>query len=113
MIMLKVILAVMIVALSFTQAQVYNNFLSDTFGYSFLDSDTIATGAPTFNWVSIYNRGTRIIGLADDNVKGPAPIGFSFRYYWGMKSNLYIGSNGYISFDDDFLSAQPFQTLPS
>jgi hypothetical protein len=85
----------------------------DTFGYYYIDSDTSAPGAPVFNWVSIYNRGTRITGLADDNVKGPTPIGFNFKYYWVTRNNLYVGSNGYISFDDDFLSALPFQALPS
>ena len=32
----------------------------DTFGYRYLDSDTTAPGAPTYNWVSIKGVGTRI-----------------------------------------------------
>jgi len=113
--MIKTIIIILFLAFCFanSQPQVLNNCLSDTFGYYYLDSDTTAPGAPVFNWASIYNRGTRISGLADDNVKGPTPLGFNFKYYWGMKNSLYIGSNGYVSFDDDFLSALPFQSLPS
>ena len=39
----------------------------DSFGYRYLDSDTICPGAPTFNWVSIKGIGTRITTLGDDN----------------------------------------------
>lgn len=90
-----------------------NYCLSDSFGYYWLDSDTNAPNAPIFNWVSIYNRGTRITGLADDNVKGPISLGFNFPFYWEQENSIYVGSNGYISFDDNFLSAFPFQSLPS
>lgn len=85
----------------------------DTFGYRWLDSDTTAPGAPVFNWVSIHTIGTRVLGLADDNVVGPFPIGFDFPYYWYTVNSFYIGSNGYISFGDNFLAASPFHPVPS
>jgi hypothetical protein len=86
---------------------------SDTFGYYCLDSDTTAPNAPIFNWISIYNYGTRITGLADDNVRGPIPLGFFFKYYWTRQESFYINSNGCVCFNDEFLSAYPFQELPS
>jgi hypothetical protein len=113
--MLKIIGVFLLVTISFLYCQTKINNINDadTFGYFFLDSDTNVVGAPAFHWVSIYNRGTRISGLADDNVKGPVPLGFSFPYYWENINNVYIGSNGYISYGDNFLSAFPFQSLPS
>jgi len=113
--MLKVTVILFTVAVTFIFGQPFinNECFSDTFGYYYLDSDTTAPGAPVFNWISIYNRGTRITGLADDNVKGPAPTGFNFPFYWKQVNSFYIGSNGYISYGDNFLSAPPFQSLPS
>ena len=54
----------------------------DAFGYRYLDSDTTAPGAPTYNWVSIKGVGTKITTLLDDNTAGPFSIGFNFPYYW-------------------------------
>lgn len=108
-----VVFLITIISLSFCQAAINNNCNADTFGYYYLDSDTNASGAPTFHWVSIYNRGTRITGLSDDNVKGPVPLGFNFPFYWENINNVYVGSNGYISYGDNFLSAFPFQPFPS
>jgi hypothetical protein len=42
--------------------------------------------------------GTTLPGLADDNYIGPFSIGFNFCFFGNTYSNLYIGSNGYISF---------------
>jgi len=111
--MRNALLVVIVCLVSIANAQAIDNCVTDTFGYSFLDSDTTAPNAPTFNWVSIYNRGTRITGLGDDNVKGPIPIGFNFTYYWKQPNTVYVGSDGYVSFGDNFLSASPFQSLPS
>ena len=85
----------------------------DTFGYTWLDSDTTAPGAPTYDWIPIYGVGTRVTGLADDNVVGPFPIGFDFPYYWYTVNSFYIGSNGYISFGDNFNASSPFHAVPS
>lgn len=85
----------------------------DTFGYTWIDSDTSAPGAPTYNWIPIYEVGSRVTGLADDNVVGPFPIGFDFPYYWYTVNSFYIGSNGYISFGDNFNASSPFHAVPS
>jgi hypothetical protein len=84
----------------------------DTYGYYWLDSDTVAPGAPTYNWIDIKSVGTRITTLGDDNVAGPFEIGFDFPYYWYLVNRVYVGSNGYIAFNDNALAASPFATVP-
>ncbi|MFO7651876.1 MAG: hypothetical protein R6X13_11120 [bacterium] len=85
----------------------------DAYGYRYLDSDTTAPGAPTYNWVSIKGAGTRITSLGDDNVAGPFSIGFDFPYYWYRVNSVYVGSNGYITFGDPGLNASPFNGVPN
>ncbi len=85
----------------------------DSFGYRYLDSDTICPGAPAFSWVSIRGIGTRIATLGDDNVAGPFPIGFDFPYYWYRVDSVIVGSNGYITFGDARANASPFNGVPS
>ena len=85
----------------------------DSYGYKYLDSDTTAPGAPTYNWVSIKGVGTEVTGLADDNCVGPFPIGFDFSYYWYKVSTCVVGSNGYITFGDRAANSQPFNSVPS
>ncbi len=85
----------------------------DSFGYRYLDSDTVCPGAPVYNWIEIKRVGTRVTGLGDDNVVGPFDIGFDFPYYWYRVRQVYIGSNGYIAFHDNALNASPFQRIPS
>jgi hypothetical protein len=85
----------------------------DTYGYKYLDSDTTAPGAPTYNWVSIKGRGTEVTTLTDDTCVGPFPIGFQFPYYWYRVESVAVGSNGYITFGDLTKSQQPFKSVPS
>jgi hypothetical protein len=85
----------------------------DTFGYTYIDNDTVAPEAPVYSWIDIRTVGTRITGLMDDNVLGPFPIGFSFPYYWYTVNSIYVGSNGYITFGDNTLAASPFAEVPS
>jgi hypothetical protein len=84
----------------------------DAFGYKYLDSDTTAPGAPTYNWVSINGVGTKVTGLGDDNCVGPFPIGFDFPYYWYKVSTCVVGSNGYITFGDKAANAMGFKPVP-
>lgn len=70
----------------------------DTYGYTWRNSND--PNGPAYNWVEIKGRTgtTNAAGLADDNVVGPFTIGFNFRYYWLDATQVYVGSNGYISF---------------
>jgi len=84
----------------------------DSYGYMYLDSDTTAPGAPTYNWVSIKGVGTEIGTLGDDNNAGPFPVGFEFPYYWYRVNSVIVGSNGYITFGDKSANASPFKPVP-
>jgi len=84
----------------------------DSFGYRYLDSDTVCPGAPTFHWVEIKGIGTRITTVGDDNVSGPFSLGFEFPYYWYQVTSCYVGSNGCLAFHDRSLAAAPFGSIP-
>ncbi|MEM6261135.1 MAG: PKD domain-containing protein [Bacteroidota bacterium] len=87
----------------------------DAFGYFWQPSNTTSTPRPTYNWIDIRNTGTLISGLSDDNVVGPFSMGFNFHYYWFDYNQFYIGSNGYISFQNNNISslAIGFPTKPT
>jgi len=86
----------------------------DAYGYRWIDSDTTgAPGIPTYNWIDISGIGTQVTGLGDDNWVGPFPIGFDFPYYWYTVSDIWIGSNGYISFGEGGLLAPAFPGIPN
>jgi len=84
----------------------------DSFGYRYLDSDTTCPGAPVFNWVDIKGSGTEITSLGDDNYAGPFPLGFEFPYYWYKVHNVFVGSNGYITFERGGLQGAPMNPIP-
>src|SRR3974390_13025 len=69
-----------------------------TFGYTWLNSDTAA--GPSYNWIDIKSKGTLVNGLLDDNTIGPFNLGFNFQYYMSTCNKIWIGSNGYISFQN-------------
>lgn len=61
-----------------------------------------------------------IINLGDDDGTNALPIGFSFKFFDNIYSNLYISSNGLVGFTDDFMSnygynvhSIPNQNLPN
>jgi hypothetical protein len=67
----------------------------DAFGYIWADSDE--PGGPTYSWVDISGTGTAAT-LADDGFTGPLAIGFDFPYYENSYNEVYIGSNGILTF---------------
>ncbi len=69
----------------------------DAFGHSWVDSDEGA--GVTYDWVDISGVGTPV-SLGDDDASGPIPIGFSFGFYDSVYTELYIGSNGIVTFDE-------------
>jgi hypothetical protein len=81
--------------------------------YEFVDSDP-PDPVIEFRYVSLDTLPCDTIeGLGDDNVVGPYPIGFVFPYYWYPADSFYVGSNGYISFSDDWLAAASFVQYPN
>ena len=87
----------------------------DAWGYRSVDNDTTGSvpGKPTYNWMDIRGVGTRVTGLSDDNVVGPFQLGFVFPLYWQRYTEFFVGSNGYLAFDDDANSAHPFPDVPA
>lgn len=84
----------------------------DTFGYTYRNN--LATNGPTYQWFDISTIGTLVSGLSDDNFVGPYTIN-GFSYYTNTPTQLYIGSNGYISFNPVNISssAGQFPAIPT
>ena len=84
----------------------------DNFGYTWLDSND--PGGPTYNWIDIKAKtgATQVKLLSDDNTKGPFSIPFNFHYYWYDVKQFWVGSNGYVIFNNGQMS-HPFPAIPS
>ena len=68
----------------------------DAFGYTWKTDQ--AAGGPAVMWDDIKGKGTKIMGLADDNSKGPYNLNFPFHFYWTDYNKITVGSNGWIGF---------------
>jgi len=68
----------------------------DTYGYTWRDSNEV--GGPTYGWIDITASGASL-GLGDDDASPAIPLPFSFSFYGEEKPSVYVGSNGYLSFD--------------
>ena len=82
----------------------------DAYGYTWRDSNE--PNGPTASWFNITSIGTQVTGLSDDNVVGPFGWIDGFQYYWYMPTQVWIGSNGYLSFNGSNI-ASPFPTIPN
>ncbi|MFN3528922.1 MAG: T9SS type A sorting domain-containing protein [Bacteroidia bacterium] len=82
----------------------------DLFGYTWKDSNE--PGGPSYAWFDITTIGTQVTGLSDDNVVGPFGWIDGFQFYWYYPSQVWIGSNGYLTFNG-FNIASPFPTIPN
>ena len=85
----------------------------DNFGYNWANNLDPIGSAPVFNWKDIKTTGTAVTGLGDDNSKGPFNLGFYFNYYGIWYNALWIGSNGWISFQNIGSVSAPFTSIPS
>lgn len=79
----------------------------DDYGYTWT-SNLDADNGPTFSWIDITSIGTEVTGLTDDNFVGPFTMGIDFSYYWVSRSEVYIGSNGYLSFEPGNIASLSF-----
>jgi gliding motility-associated-like protein len=61
-------------------------------------NDTINPGVPV-NLNATYGEPGVPVVLGDDNVAGPFPIGFSFRFFGNTFTEFYVASNGWMSFN--------------
>ncbi len=83
----------------------------DAYGYTWLDSND--PGGPIYSWIDISTIGTEIVGLGDDNSVTQIAMGLSFRYYWIDYTEIKIGSNGWLSFNDVDNLASCFSNIPT
>jgi hypothetical protein len=78
--------------------------LQDRYGYSYNDSLSPA-------WMDLTAGGVEVdFSTRDDDSFGPVPIGFGFNFYENTYSELYIGTNGLITFgegSDQFVNFPP------
>lgn len=67
----------------------------DAYGYRWSDSDE---GGATYDWRDISSLGSSMT-FSDDSVRGPFSLGFDFEFYGEIQSQVWVSSNGFISFD--------------
>jgi len=60
-------------------------------------SDSREPGGPSFHFEDISQSGT-FVNLSDDSVSQAIPIGFPFNFYGINYTNVYISSNGFLTF---------------
>lgn len=84
----------------------------DAFGYVWRDN--LDPQGPVFNWIDLTAKPNHLLveNLSDDNTHGPFNLNFDFHYYWYDVHEFWVGSNGYICFQNGQLSA-PFPAIPS
>lgn len=84
----------------------------DNYGYEWKDSDE--SDGPDYNWIDItqFFNATEVKLLGDDNSRGPFAMNFQFPFYWYTVDQFWVGSNGYIMFEDGQI-ASPFPLLPN
>lgn len=72
----------------------------DAAGYSFIDSSE--PGAPAFDWMDISTTGNAL-PLGDDEHVFPIALPFTFSFYGTDYTQLAVGSNGVVYFEDVYL----------
>jgi len=84
----------------------------DDYGYTWKDSND--PDGPAYNWIDItqFFNATEVKLLGDDNSRGPFDMNFNFHYYWYDVNQFWVGSNGYILFQDGQI-ASPFPQCPN
>jgi len=78
-------------------------------------SDTIApldAYAPTYSFVDISQTGTLLV-LRDDEESAALPLGFTFNYYGISNSQVFVSSNGFITFGGEGSAPTGQTPLPS
>ena len=81
----------------------------DVYGYTWRDSDQIGTD---YAWLDIQSLGNTL-SLSDDSVSAPLNLGFDFNFYGVDYSQIFISSNGFLSFNSIGSGCCSGQPLPS
>jgi hypothetical protein len=81
----------------------------DMFGYRWIDSDEF--GGPSSDWIDITTVGIHV-SMGDESVRGPYALGFDFPYYDNNYSQIWVSSNGWVSFNNPGYSYYNNQPIP-
>ena len=81
----------------------------DNYGYQWRDSDE---GGVSYDWTDISGTGTSLT-FGDDTVSSPVNLGFNFNFYGVDYSQVYVSSNGFLSFSSTGNGCCSGQPLPS
>ncbi len=79
----------------------------DDYGYMYIDNEEVE--GPDWAWVDITATGLLVEGLADDNYVGPYAMGIDFPFYGDTYTDIYIQSNGTLSFFDAYVSLSNYE----
>ncbi|MDD3049889.1 MAG: carboxypeptidase regulatory-like domain-containing protein [Candidatus Cloacimonetes bacterium] len=86
----------------------------DSFGYIWKNSND--PEGPSYEWIEPSND-NEVTGLTDDNSVGAFPIGFNFPFYEEVYDELFVSSNGFVSFGEGSSSLSnnsiPNPTIPN
>jgi hypothetical protein len=86
----------------------------DNYGYTWKNQADSNGVYPTYNWKEIKGKGTILSSLKDDDHSGALNIGWNFQYYWHSYHQFWVGSNGWISFQEPKQNiAAPFLLFPN
>ncbi|HSW56293.1 MAG TPA: S8 family serine peptidase [Ignavibacteriaceae bacterium] len=103
--------------------QVGNNGISidgqggpDLFGYKWIDSND--PNGPQYSWYNVTTNPSAVQvtfpnGNLDDGWTNAIPIGFSFDFYGNQYNNLYLSTNGFLSFNALSSSYLTNATIPA
>jgi hypothetical protein len=91
----------------------------DAFGYEWIDSNE--PGGPAYVWNDIVSTGTLVTNWVatstytalDEGKAGPFQFGFSFKFYGVQYNQIWLSSNGWLSFTDITDAAMTNGTIPA
>ena len=91
----------------------------DAFGYKWIDSNE--PNGPQYVWDDIVSTGTLVTNWTatstfnpkDEGYAGPFPLGFNFKFYGNIKTQIYVSSNGVILFSPITSNIYTNATIPS
>ena len=91
----------------------------DAFGYKWIDSD--APGGPQYVWNDISTTGTLVnnwtasgsYSATDEGYVGPLNLGFNFKFYGTVSTQIYVHSNGYITVGTQSATTFSNTTIPT
>jgi hypothetical protein len=79
-------------------------------GYAWYDSDT--TNGPVFDWHSI-EQARLLLDVGDDTIVPTPRLLFNFPYYDSIYNQVYVSTNGFITFSQEQLPSPENSVIPS